>query len=238
MRNVVGSFTIHQLLQRRIIVYIKKTKESRRFVSSLFSRRKGIFQRNPCSEEEVIESLLEGDIETINKYLEARSTQSFSAYCLFSPITETELYVVSHEDGKLECFLGEDILYTVATLGSEDQLRATFDWHQKTKTPESGRYTNIDDWVRFRLKEALAHIDWYSKMIAAPRTPWFDVYVGQGRKAQNALVDLYRGELRELREEGIYLKRNFAPEFMLQEHEEKVSRTKMIIQRLCEVTAS
>jgi Arc/MetJ-type ribon-helix-helix transcriptional regulator len=238
MRNAVGSFIIHQLSQRRIIVPTKKTKESRRFVSSLFDRRKGIFQRNPCSGEEIIESLLEGDVDTINSYLETRSTQSFSAYCLFSPIIETELYVVSLEDGKLECFLGEDFLYTFATLGSEDQLRATFDWHQKTKTPESGRYTNIDDWVRFCLEEALAHIDWYSKMIAAPRTPWVDMYIDQGKRAQNALVNLYQGELRELREEGTYLRMNSAPEFILQEHGEKVSRTKLIIQRLCEVTAS
>lgn len=194
-------------------------------------------QNRTFTKDDALGLLLCRDVEVVNDYLNALTLQTFARYGGRFHIAPDELYVVitGDYDEPHSCILGEEILNPCFLLGTEDQIKDSFEWHKGMNTSESRHCDNLDSWMEFCLKMSLARIEWYRKIISQPRTPWLDIFLEEGKGAQQLLLEYHQKVLKDLRSKESSMKRSRAPEFMLQEQGEKVSHMKLIIRKLVDV---
>jgi hypothetical protein len=185
--------------------------------------------------EEVINQLLLCNIDTINGYLDGQTLQIAERnVSVLKKVSANSLYCVifDQEKNSSTCLLGSDILTPNFLIGTNDQLVKSFEWHKVHNTYESQHCESVDDWLEFQVRFSFERLANYRRVLMGDMIEWRDVFLDEGRILQVALISQHHCMLRGLRKEVSALKKRTAPDFMLQEHSEKITRMKDIIAKL------
>jgi hypothetical protein len=177
-------------------------------------------------------------VDEINIHLFEIFIQTTERFPSWGDVKENHLYLVyspGFEPEGFHCFLGEDILSPSFELNTVDQLKESFQWHNKHKTFESKFCVNLDLWVEHNLMMSLYKLEAYKTLFLLGLMRWQDVFLEESMPLQRSLLDHQLFLLRGLRLEAGGLKRRNAPEFMINAIGQNIEGVKKTIRRLGQI---
>lgn len=215
----IGKFLRNEV---KLLTFIEKGFTERHMIDLLLLRSHG------AQETFVLEMVMQ-----IEKKFKAYDHKKQKLY-----LDKDELYFAAHPSGNLEkgqFFLGSDLVDPCIEVPSQEELKASYLWHQKTRTDDSAIFCRtFYDWERHNLLEVFRKVAAYATASTISLVRWSSVYKREkeGDDLLHYFYSIYMRYAKHLLEEMGNLRETGAPAFMIEECEEHSERVGRILQKL------